>query len=520
MTRFVLTVTFGLAAVFLASCSGVETPSPGSYSEDEGYPNVTWSVAPSLEEQVYRALKDDSLVVVRASLQSATERIETVPAARAVSSTTYRPVHELRFTIHEYLEGSGPNEILVVVRDDGTFSAEEDARAWANLAASSRNTSWDTHQAVLFVGLAEATPAPTGDNSNPGSSSVRKAAFSGSTPQQSPWDYTVDTLSRAWLPAETVASGTADSAADPTFITDGGKSPPPTIALSALKAKIAALKTELKSGEEITGFERCIRGRISRERYDRADPPWPYAKDKTLLSGLTAGTEVYRYAEPFQGTPAYSQGWLKGPDASLFQTVTIDSDSSSANGYNLGFSTARPLPTGAYRTHYLGQSYIYIPCNFKPDNSYLDWTITVTAPTGTLHEAFFDPVAIGTTIGADATNGVLKPNTFTASDSTTTTLRSVDYSGSNVRMLFSQTTGLSGKEVQFIMLDGTVGLTVPLSSGRTETVASQGTRYSWTTCSAPWAAGEKIMIRIRDTSGNTSSTPSCVSVTPTATPVP
>ena len=200
--------------------------------------------------------------------------------------------------------------------------------------------------------------------------------------------------------------------------------------------------------------------------------------------------------------------------------MTFDSDSSPTNGYNLGFSTARPLPAATYRVHDLLQHYSDFPCNFKPDNSYGDWTITVTAPSGTLHEAFFDPVAIGTAIGADGTNGVLKPNTFTASDSTTTTLHSIDYSGSNVRMLFSQTTGLSGKEVQFIMLDGTVGLTVPFSSATTETVAGKGTRYSWTTCSAPWAAGEKVMIRIRNTSGSTGSTPSCIGVTPTATPVP
>ena len=524
---YVLPALFlAFVAALLVSCSAPQDSSSHHSSNEELLPNVTWSVAPSLEEQVYRALKDDSLVVVRASLQSATERIETVPAASAVSSTTYRPVHELRFTIHEYLEGSGPNEILVVVRDDGTFSAEEDARAWANLVASNRNTSWDTHQAVLFVGLAEATPAPTGDNSNPGSSSVRKAAFSGSTPQQSPWDYTVDTLSRAWLPAETTASGTADSAADPAFITDGGKSPPPTIALSALRSKIATLKAELKSGEGIAGFEECIRGRILRERIDRAEPPWQRLRDKALTSSMAAGTEIYRYAEPFQGDPAYSRMWLKGPDASLFQTVTIDSDSSPANGYNLGFSTARPLPADTYHVHNYGQHYSDIPCDFRPDNRYTEWSITVTAPTGTLHEAFFDPVAIGTTIGADATNGVLKPNTFTASDSTTTTLRSIDYSGSNVRMLFSQTTGLSGKEVQFIMVDGTVGLTVLFSSATTETVAGKGTRYSWKTCSAPWAAGEKVMIRIRNTSGSTGSTPSCIGITPTpdpnatATPIP
>ena len=184
--------------------------------------------------------------------------------------------------------------------------------------------------------------------------------------------------------------------------------------------------------------------------------------------------------------------------------------------------TVRPLPVAEYKFYLAPRPKELIPCDGVPEleKKRQEVFVTVTAPTSTLHEAFFDPVNIGTTIGADGTNGVLKPDTFTASDSTTTTLRSVDYSGSNVRMLFSQTTGLSGKEVQFIMLDGTVGLTVPFSSARSERVEGKGILYSWKTCSAPWAAGEKIMIRIRNTSGNTGSTPSCVSVTPTLTPNP
>ena len=243
-----------------------------------------------------------------------------------------------------------------------------------------------------------------------------------------------------------------------------------------------------------------------------------YQYSHQISSGASANAVVHDY-KPYQSTK-YDAPYLTGPDARLFRAQIIDSDSISSNGYYERLATARPLPAGTYRFVSHLQQFDEIPCAFQPDYDGLEFLVTVTAPTGTLHEAFFDPVAIGTTIGADGTNGVLKPNTFTASDSTTTTLRSIDYSGSNVRMLFSQTTGLSGKEVQFIMLDGTVGLTVPFSSARSERVAGKGILYSWKTCSAPWAAGEKIMIRIRNASGNTSSTPSCVSVTPTPTPNP
>ena len=32
------------------------------------------------------------------------------------------------------------------------------------------------------------------------------------------------------------------------------------------------------------------------------------------------------------------------------------------------------------------------------------------APDGVVHEAFFDPVAVGTAVGADAVNGVCSPS--------------------------------------------------------------------------------------------------------------
>ena len=89
-------------------------------------------VSPSLEEQIF-----DSDTIVRASLLSASARAETVPSDPGVAPT-YRAVHELRFTVHEYLTGSGPSEIVVVVRDEYTSNAESDALMWAQGYLSQR----------------------------------------------------------------------------------------------------------------------------------------------------------------------------------------------------------------------------------------------------------------------------------------------------------------------------------------------------------------------------------------------
>ena len=78
--------------------------------------------AKSLDQMVSR-----SDVIVRASLLSATAATEALSGSGG-GSRVYRPVHRLRFTVHEYIEGSGPSEILVVVRQRETYSAEAGAR--------------------------------------------------------------------------------------------------------------------------------------------------------------------------------------------------------------------------------------------------------------------------------------------------------------------------------------------------------------------------------------------------------
>ena len=173
-------------------------PTPTPIVQD--YPDITWQVAPSLEEQVFT-----SPVVVRASLQAAAAAVETVPSTPGVAPT-YRPVQELRFTVHEYLKGTGPAALVVVVRGTHAFLTEAEARADAVYAVAQRVTAWDDRQGVLFLQTpaqpyASAT-AGGGAAGAAGSSSAPALQFTRSNfHREQEWDYSVDTLSRAWLPA-------------------------------------------------------------------------------------------------------------------------------------------------------------------------------------------------------------------------------------------------------------------------------------------------------------------------------
>ena len=477
--------------------------------------NPAWRVAPSVEQQIFH-----STTIVRATLQSATAAAETLPGDPGVAST-YQAVQELRFTVHEHLKGSGATSLLVVVRGGHGHLTEAAARDDANYQVQVRVTTWDERQAVLFLetpgrpytpAAASGGAAGTSETTSPSVLQFTRLNYN-----QSPWAYSVDTLSRAWLPAQdTPAEGQAPTA----LITDGTPTPPPTITLVDLRAQIAALAAELQAGAGVEGFQECILTRIGYERNRRADPWTPFREAATLSSGAAADTEVYREARAYN-EPRYDRFWLSGPDAPRIRSLIIDSDSQPSTGYDHQLATTRPLPAGTYRLHRNWQHSSEIPCNFVPDDSYRDWTITVTAPTGTVHEAFFDPAALGDgVVGRDAAQGVLSPAAVGAAtggaagasaSSGAATLRRLTWDAGQLRLDVSGAT-LAGQQLELIRLDGTVGLQLRGDAATATATAGGGHELRWPVCTQPWQPGERLMLRIRPApAGTPPAAPACPS---------
>ncbi len=496
--RSVAAAGFWLAltlALSTAACGPSEPEHLGASSHVHRSLNPEWLVPPSIEEQIFR-----STTIVRATLQSATAAVESLPSEPGVAST-YQAVQELRFTVHEYLQGSGPTALLVVVRGADGYPTEAAARADAAFAVQLRVTTWDERQAVLFL----ETP------SRPYTSTALQFVLSNY--DQSPWAYSVNTLSRAWLPAQDMP---ADGDAPTAFITDGAQSPPPTITLADLRARIAALAAELQAGAGVDGFRDCILGRIGLERHRRADPWTPSREAATLASGSAAGTDVSRAAYRYDD-PQYSRYWLSGSDSGRFHAVVIDADGVPSTGYDHSLATTRPLPNGTYHVRYNWQHPSEIPCGFAPDDSYDDFTVTVTAPAGTVHEAFFDPAALGRgVVGRDAAQGVLAPAAVgaasgaagTAASATAATLRRLTWDAGQLRLDVSGTT-LAGQQLELIRLDGTVGLTLR-GDAATATATADGHELRWPVCDQPWQPGERLMLRIRAApAGDPPAAPAC-----------
>ncbi len=486
----------------------------------------------SLDEQIYY-----SDVIARATLKSATSTAETV-LGEGGSAATYRPVQELRFTVHEYLKGRGQSEVLVVVRGDRTYATAATAREEVDFAMLFRNTTWDNRQGVLFLrtldGSSRFVARYTSANATGAATTSAFAMYTGSTYEEW-WDYTVDGLSRGWLPAgDAAASGSSDGvsgAASVSFIEDGSETPYSTVTLGKLKTKIAEMAATLKAGEGIAGYEECMKIRFRRERIRRINPWTPLQYKATLASGSATGTEVFRERKTTP-EPKYLHYYVTGADKDYFQAPIVDEDSDPYNGYFRTLSTTRPLPAGTYSVKFNLQHYKHFPCNFKPDDAYDQWTVTVTAPSGTVHEAFFDPASTFLGVGASGGAGVISPASFNVGGATATITRIVVSFGSMVSMQISPSVSLSGKHIEFIKVDGTVAARLSFDKGdlkggigiggasagngtstaeaavsaaahaeiaaaMAEAQATGSKMYFWFVSSAPWKAGDKLMLRIR-----------------------
>ena len=192
--------------------------------------------------------------------------------------------------------------------------------------------------------------------------------------------------------------------------------------------------------------------------------------------------------------------YLSGKDVGLFEhTASTDED-----GFpHMVFKQRRPLPMGTYHFLVRARDAIDIPCGNHSQYG-LRWMITATPPAGTLHELFFDPVNVDTTVAADGPFGVLKPASFTDANGASATVESISYvppssmssvQVGTVKVKVKPNDALDDHILDFIELDGTVSLSLDVADA---TVDSANDRLSWSVASQPWEDGDKLMVRIRE----------------------
>ena len=509
-----------------------ESNQPKHYPGERGSSPLPYDGDFSLEERIA-----NYPTIVKATLDRVTS--EVVPAGGRWTGE-YVIAVKFHLTVSEYLNGSGATNIIAFWGSSNSYETRSAAEAARPGLVAQRDTTYDDREAIIFMTSEFWDLFDTLKAKN-----TYEVASTG--------DFLVDDFmsvtsryAKLWLPAVAVIDGASQTDDSQEFLLAApghetarqqargfetnatSTSPmlaqqqadPPTITLRELKTKIAAVNAELNGGDGSDAYKRCIKAKYLSERvYSHRESEGrtvTVRQDATSHHTMSGGpADTVLYTIPQIGTYPDKKDfktWLDGGDASLFKIVyspmtPVDDNHDGKleagvdiTKYTESLLNTRPLHDGRYAFNINDLSDIAMPCN---DVDTYEWTVTVTAPTGTLHEAFFDPVTVGLAIAADATNGVLKPTSFTDANNAAATLQRIAYespsTGSGqagtVKLKLSPHTGLANHVVDFIALDGKVSLSLEADEA---TVDAANNTLTWSVSSQPWEDGDKLMVRIRE----------------------
>ena len=431
-----------------------------------------------------------------------------------------------RFRALEYLLGEDQGDIYAEIEFScpcwySKNSAEEYAKSMIEVS-----THWHGREMVIFLKKPK-------DGYGLSSGKENTYQFAGPDPIDQ-GRYLIDsTENKAWLPAAVDPSEAArtKSGDDQLFLIDwpsafsgGAASSPPTIKLSEIKNRVNTITAEMTGYDTPEIGRRCVSLGYGLHRFKKSniDTRELTTTEFDLLSGQSANTEFVRSAFGGGDDGTYSVYFLTGEVGKLFPSEIID-EATSLGDYELAFKNSRPIPSGKYASYLRMvpdfESAKKDPCfdvtalsniedlkAIQPLTSKDKWVIAVTAPEGTLHEAFFDPVAL--TNPSDGIGVRYNPKTsFTLPDKTSVTLDYLYYAPEIVKMGTTPHNALSGYEMDIIELDGKVSSTFAFGGS-----GSTSAPHEWATCVQPWEADDKLMLRIRKTgtgSASASAVTSC-----------
>ena len=468
---------------------GVASPVPTV--ADTAQNTMTHAPAPylgqsSLEERILA-----SPVIVRARLDAASSTVEYGRSARGM---TYIATLVFSFSVLEHLKGSGGEHIAAVWNAGQLFDTRQEALASLPAIAVARDTSWDDREAIVFLQHSKTYL--------PSTQALERYYLSGERYFNNTLDdyYSIGSpYNKLWLPAASVRSQSGVDSQR--FLLDV---PPDTgeartIMLGEVKARIAAVTAKLAASDGSEEYMRCVTESYFLERYERhrkgigrellststrsnVSPPHVHQ----ISSGLAVGSVVYRVAEESEIAPDVPvQLWLDSGDESFFDAATSSLD--------FGVSTSRPLIERIYNFYFNHRGPFYSQCDGWAIR--YEWTVSAISPDGVLHEAFFDPVTVGSAVAADGANGVLKPATFAGANGAPATIERIAWETGTVSIELSPHTGISGHAVDFIALDGSVSLSLDVADAA---VDAANNTLSWPVASQPWRSGDKLMLRIRE----------------------
>ena len=423
----------------------------------------------------------------------------------------YIPAMEHRFEVLEYLKGSGPSEIVALVYEGQgqEFDTAQGARLLGTNLVAERDTTWDSREAIVFLKDSAVTipSLAAADRYSLGPADV----YGIDSPYQKRWLPAADATSssdaegrsanpgeqRFLLDAPTGYSSSAATRSVPTTITNA-----PTIALAELKQKIADLQAEVDAGDGSEEYRKCVYWKYAKTsfiEYKKQENGGVYPRvhtDAEIVSGAPEGTKV---AQDRHARVRIAQLGPTEPEDSPEGIFVLFGEDVERFDYRYPgvVYVARPLPQGEYKVFWGGVPIKYIPCDGWPTEAKErdELVVAVTAPASTLHEAFFDPVALsGGGVGATGSSGVIDPDEFTVG-SDDVEIDGLEWDSGSVVLELDDYVSLSGQTLDFIELDGSIDTSLNVSDA---TVNRSAATWTWSVTGAPWEDGDLLMLRIRE----------------------
>ena len=493
-------------------------------------PRTVYSAAPysggsTLQERIATA---DVIAIVRMlSVEAVVEEFEqTAWRGESTPDEEYAGVLKFTFDVQETLKSDTtlPGRIKAFVASLEGFPTQAEAREVANKMLVAHDNRWHDRDAIVFL-LKESTQFPSTSVSDTFFMSVLDFVFGLGDVYS-----LASKRNKIWLPSAFLAN--AQVAGELRFlldvpgenaagVTSSGSSmqsghQEPSMTLSAFKTKVAEIET--MSAGQSQPYEICLARKYLREREEQHQASTgkmvKYEPTETaeIGSGLASGTVVFEETGESEITDTWkSKVWFEGPDADLFMKGDVTGEwpkltSLSNSFYATGgkffidvkrvrrpWVTVRPLPVGTYRMTWNLQAPTYVPCNDTGGIFRLPTIVTVTAPTGVLHELFFDPITDGSAVAADASTGVLKPATFTDSNGNPATIHRIAYESGAVTITLTPQTAITDHTLDFIVLDGSISLSLHTDDA---TLHTDNNTLTWSVSDQPWHPSDKLMLRI------------------------
>ena len=462
----------------------------------------------SLDERIFR-----SDVVALVNLQEVTG--VTVPIDAGVAST-HQAVILFRFDVIEYLKGMGSEVIIMQDPAPSAYATEVQAQYAVDLMLENRITNWDNRGAVVF--LSRVSEEDTKGVMAAASQSLYKLAPGNSSHWRVSWNGMSSHLPSPgiWLPIAAAVSSSHDDRGNVQISSDGLElvtdSDPrwdreefSFLTLGEWRSRIRAMEAIIKEGKDIDGYLRCISERFITDRWIKG---WEVvhngrsysvpAVEKEISSGLPAGTEIHN---AWIAGGEFSRYWLTGTDSELFTVQIVDTDGRVIVPddrypvtYHISMKLVRPLPAGTFKYNRHDQPLSWIPCNYEPDEGVRQWNVIVDSPSGTVHEALFDPKGIVGAIGASISVGLLAPRVFRVEGTNIELLR-LEWKDGIVTLKLTRNVMFAGHTIDFIGLDGSIVLSLQFDDS---TLNNQTGEITWSLPEQPWQDGDQLLIRVHE----------------------